>query len=89
MCDKLQAAMDPGAVNMLSVDYPDLFDPPSGSSDDALALQASNGAGMEASSSKSSEDVALAPSPPITGEPSTRPSILGDSSDSEDDLLDS
>ena len=72
---------------MLTVDYSDMFDPHSGSSDDALALQASNGASMEASSSKSSGEVVLAPSPPV--EPSARPSILGDSSDSEDDLLDS
>ena len=80
--------MEPGAVNMLSIDCPD-----NGSDDDVLPptpvpdATGSNGAQQVAASvSQSSGEVILGPSPDSsTG---GRPSILGDSSDSEDDLLD-
>ena len=81
--------MEPGAVNMLSIDCPDI-----GSDDDVLppATSSSNGARQKVptSISLSSGEVILGPSPDSsTGTPGGRPSILGDSSDSEDDLLDS
>lgn len=83
-----------------------MFDARSGSSDDTLStLQTGStngtrggGGGAEGtdsvapSTSRSSGEVILGPSPPNSVEPpitTTRPSILGDSSDSEDDLLDS
>lgn len=81
--------MAPGSVNQLPIDYPDLVDTGSGSDDAISSPKSANGATLEASSSKSSGEVILAPSPLLLEEPTNRPSILVDSSDSEDDLLDS
>lgn len=85
---------NPGAVNpMLPTggDSTDQFDHPSGSSDDMLGLHATNGnvEGSGGSGSSSGGGHSTMATVSIEIMPMDRPSILHDSSDSEDDLLDS
>ena len=94
VCDKIQVAMaNPNAINpMLQVggDSMDQFDHPSGSSDDMAGLHTSNGIAESSGGSGNSSTGGHATMSTVSIDimPADRPSILHDSSDSEDDLLD-
>lgn len=89
VCDKIQAIIaDPGIINPLLTEFTDQ-DTRSGSSDDTLTFHSTNGVAHD-SGKGSSASVEVLVHTPSNVNPPIRPSILRDNStDSEDDLLDS
>ena len=89
VCDKIQTIIaDPGIINPLLTEFTDQ-DTRSGSSDDTLTFHSTNGVAHD-SGKGSSASVEVLVHTPSNVNPPIRPSILRDNStDSEDDLLDS